>query len=87
MTEISEALYELINYILNPLFEMLFDNFDIDLSLYNISPGFGEITWFTIDLQTLLIIVTSGFVWFSIVWGIWKMIYFIYNIMRGGFNL
>lgn len=87
MTEISEALYELINYILNPLFEMLFDNFAIDLSSYTISPGFGEITWFTIDLESLLIIVTSGFVWFSIVWGIWKMIYFIYNIMRGGFTL
>ena len=47
---------------IDPLFDFLFNQYGINLSDIPITLGFGSITWFSTDLQALIVIVFSIFV-------------------------
>ena len=52
MNDFIDALKALIDYIYDPFIGVVDQVFDT--SLISITPGFGEITWFTISLDNLI---------------------------------
>lgn len=87
MSDIGNSVYELVKFILETFFEVINDGYELDLSAIILTPGFGEVVWFTIPLDELIIIITTGIVWFTFVYGVWKVVMYIFNLMRGGMSL
>ena len=62
MTDFINALKSLIDYIYDPFIAVVEQAFDT--SLISITPGFGEITWFTITLDNLIYFIIAFIVYY-----------------------
>lgn len=83
MTDFINALKSLVDYIYNPFIAVI--NQAFDTSLISISPGFGEITWFTINLDDLIYFVIAFIVYYIIIRLVYRFIKMPFNLFRSLF--
>lgn len=83
MTDFINALKALIDYIYTPFIEVVNEVFDT--SLISITPGFGEITWFTLALDDLIYFIISFLVYYIIIKLFYKFILIPFQLLRSLF--
>lgn len=83
MNDFIEALKDLIDYIYEPFIDVV--NQVFDTSLISITPGIGEVVWFTLPLDDLLYFVVAFIVYFIIIKLLIKFITVPFQLLRSLF--
>lgn len=77
MTDLAQALYDLVLYILNPLLEVLTE-FGFD---YNVNVILGY------SYYDLIVFVTVSFIWIIFVYAVYKFFNFIFVVLIKGISV
>lgn len=80
MNGIYLGLKELVNFVIEPL-ELLLNDYGFDIP---ITLGFGNISWFTINLDQIIIMIFVFITWFIFIRAFYFLLKTLWNLITGG---